>query len=170
MVAVALVFALGIAGGVAFVLLTGGSSGIDFPDTIAGQPRVRSGALQGIADSVAEQAKLGSELPRVAFYGSEVRPEFLVMVYGFAVPDVDEAFRGALGGIRASTGGTARTGSTTTSTAGSATYECAPVDAPMVQGDFCLWGDGGTTGMVLTLMRPGSPLHLVEQVHDAVVE
>jgi hypothetical protein len=169
-VAVALVLAVGITGGAAVVLLGGGSSGVDFPDSIAGQPRMRSGALQGIADAVSEQAKLGSELPRVAFYGSEVRPEFLVMVYGFAVSDVDAAFKGALGGIRASTGGSARTGPTTTSTAGSATFECAPLDAPTVQGDFCLWGDGDTTGMVLTLTRQGSPLHLVQQVHDAVVD
>ena len=160
---------LGIAGGVAAVLAAGGGSGhLQFPNSIAGQPRVHSAALENIANGVAEQAKLGSEKPQVAFYGPEASPQFLVMAYDFSV-DFDTAYTGALAGIKNSSGGSARIGSGTRSSDGSTQYECAPLTTSSFSGEFCLWGDDDTTGMVLTLNAPASPNRLVSQVHDAVV-
>src|SRR5437773_4758611 len=55
LIAVAVVV-VGVAGVAAALLLArGSSSSVEFPETIAGQPRVKSPALQNIADGVAEQ-------------------------------------------------------------------------------------------------------------------
>jgi hypothetical protein len=155
---------------VAAILLAGGSGHVSFPDTIAGQPRVTSKALEGLANGVAEQASFGSERPKVAFYGPETTPQFLVMAYDFAVEDsVDTAFQGAISGIEGTTGGGAKFGTPTSASSGSTDYKCAPVDTSSFSGLFCLWVDDDTTGIVLTLTNPSSPIDLVTQVHDAVV-
>ena len=169
-VAIALVVVIAVGGGVAAIMLTGGSSHVSFPDTVAGQPRVTSKALEGLANGVAEQASFGSERPKVAFYGSETSPKFLVMAYDFAVQDsVGAAFRGAVNGIQGTTGGTATVGHLTSASRGSTDYKCASVDTSSFSGLFCLWVDDDTTGVVLTLTAPSSPIGLVSQVHDAVV-
>ena len=169
-IAAGVVVALAVAGGVAAVLLTGGSGHVGFPETIAGQPRVTSKALEGLANGVAEQASFGSEKPKVAFYGPETSPQFLIMAYDFAVEDsADTAFQGAINGIEGTTGGNAKFGAPVSASEGSTDYRCAPIDTQAFSGVFCLWVDDDTTGIVLTLTHPSSPIDLVTQVHDAVV-
>jgi hypothetical protein len=168
LIVVVLIVGLAVAGGVAAVLLSGGSK-VAFPDSIAGQDRVTSASLEGLARGMADEATLGSEKPKVAFYGPESTPAFLVMVYEFAGPDLDSEFQGGISGFEGTSGGTVDRSATERAAVGSAEYRCAPFTATGAQGFICMWADDDTTGIVVTLSREQPSIGLTEQVHDAVV-
>jgi len=170
LVALLVVLVLISAGTVAAIVLTRGSSSVSLPQTIGGHPRVTSSALRGLADGVAKQAAIGSQQPRVAFYGTESRPAFMVMAYGFSVPEPTSAFSGATGAFERSSGGSVDVSSLETVRRDGALFQCAPYIISNVQGFLCMWSDSDTFGVVGTFNRSESGIAVVSAVHDAVVQ
>jgi hypothetical protein len=152
-------------------LLMADRSRIEFPDSLAGQSRLTSPAIEGVADAVARGAAVGSLEPKVAVYGRGAAPSLMVLAYDGQVPgDMSPFFQGAMGGFEGTSGASVDRSSVVIETRGSTTYQCASFSGGRGQGWLCIWGDDQTFGL-LAILTPsiGQGVDAAAFVHDAVV-
>lgn len=157
--------------GVMVWLLMADRSRIEFPDSLAGQSRLTSPAIEGLAEVVSRGAAVGSLEPKVAVYGRGAVPSLMVLAYDGQVPgDLSPFFQGAMGGFEGTSGASVDRSSVVIETRGSTTYQCASFSGGRGQGWLCVWGEDQTFGL-LAILTPsiGQGVDAAAFIHDAVV-
>ncbi|HLB61176.1 MAG TPA: hypothetical protein VJN50_00300 [Actinomycetota bacterium] len=162
--AVGLVVAL-IAGGVTWFLL---NRGLGFPDEIAGHPMNDSDIAQAVVESTeAGASSVGVDF-KVAAYGTDAEPAFMVMVVEDAFPAFDTFFQGAATG--AGQGAAIDSADIVHQDRGSTSYACVPIGSAPPMSTLCGWSDEETTGLVISFVRQDltASFVLTEQIRDAI--
>lgn len=155
---------------VAWVLFAN-RSGVGFPDSLAGQPRLTSETYESAANTIAKSASFAGEEPKVAIYGTAARPTLMVFAFDAPPPgDPSSFFDGFVGGFEGSSGATVDQSSVVIEPRGATTYYCGSYASAQAQGWVCVWLDDETFGVLVTL-DPSIPggVDLASEIHDAVV-
>lgn len=126
------------------------------PESLAGQPRIHTAAVQKYEQTMAEQGDKYDISFEAAVYGQGDQPDvFVVLANGHAAESTDEIFDDFLGGVESAGVSVDRAGAITGEHSG-AEYRCVPVEA-QIQAVACIWREDHSVGMTLDA-SPGNDL------------
>jgi hypothetical protein len=143
---------------------------VSLPDTLASAERLTDPGSQRFERSMAEEGERYGITAEGGVYGTDLSPEFFViLVDAAAVETTDQLFQALVLGF-SQAGAVVDEAEAKSGTRGGSEYRCVSAVAGPETAVACMWRDGGNVGIVLEMAGDiRSTRQLLWTVHDTVV-